>query len=113
MAIASIPRLLHQARIAGASALAFVGGFIATAGLYVGLYVGVDLGGGNLILGWLAVLGGIAAASGVIWVAGKVLPFSRPWYLGTCGAIGAVLGVLSPVIALLIAWFIIGIEFTD
>ena len=113
MAIASIPRLLHQARVVGAGVLALVGGFTVAAGLYGGLYIGVDLGGGSPILGWFAVLGGIAAAGSVIWVAGKVLPFSRPWYLGTCGAIGAVLGVLSPVIASQIAWFVIGIEFTD
>ncbi len=65
------------------------------------------------MLGWFAVLGGVAVAVSVIWVAGKVLPYSRPWYLGTCGAIGAVLGVLSPVIGYLIAAFVIGIDATD
>ena len=97
MAIASIPRLLHQARVVVASVLALVGGFVVVAGVVVGALVG-GVGGGNLVLGWLAVLGGIAAAAGAIWVAHRVLPSSRPWYLAAYGALGTFLALTSPLV---------------
>ncbi len=79
-------------RVMGAGALAALGGFV----FVTAIVVAGSAGGGSLVLGWFAALGGVACSAALLWAAHALLPSPRPWRLAAYGALGAVLALVWP-----------------